>query len=95
MTQPNYSDLSSQTQDALVRFLRTDADVAATFCDVAKTTKNPGARNMLWNDVRKAVAAIRRLSLKVTDAEIRAEIEHKCAVLEKCLSQQPTARSAT
>ena len=95
MAQLNYSDLSRQTQDALINFLRTDTEVAATFCDLAKATKDLGARKMLWNDVRKAVAAIRRLSLKVTDSEIRGEIERKCAGLEDRLSSQLTTHAET
>lgn len=93
MAQFNHSDLSRQNQDALVTFLRTDTEVAATFCDLAKSTKDLASRNMLWNDVRRAVAVIRRLSVRITDAEIRAEIERKCAGLEGCLPSQVITRA--
>ena len=81
------SDLIRKTQDSLVPFLRIELELAGSYCEMARRTKNPEHKAKLLKHAFKAVEAIHHFQARVEDQTIREDLLKQAAKLERFLSQ--------
>ncbi len=72
--EPSLQELKQRSEDNLISFLRTEAELAATYCDMATFAKNQEHRTQLMGDIQKIVNALRHFGGWVEDRSIRADI---------------------
>ena len=71
----DHSELLRTAQKNLVSFLTIELKLANTFCDTARSAKNPEHKTKLLGDVRKAVETIHHFQERIMDPAIRKEAE--------------------
>lgn len=79
--------LKARSQQAMINFLRIDADLAFTFLDIAATEvkSDPPHYHQAVQKSRLALDTIRRLLPRVEDSAARAEIEARANKLEAAI----------
>ena len=81
------TDLQQRSRENLIRFLRTELDIAQTFREIAEGTDRAEHRAQLVDKIRVVVETVRHFEGKVDDEEVRRQIAERVEVLEKYLAQ--------
>ena len=71
---PDFSELHKRGQENLIRFLRTEVELAHTFLKMSETTQSPDHRTRLIRTVQEAVQTIDRFENRIADESVRAEL---------------------
>ncbi|MCU1336158.1 MAG: hypothetical protein JWO19_1739 [Bryobacterales bacterium] len=85
---PAFLELKRRTQENLMTFLRIEADLASTFCDMVEVTQSSEHRVQLLEDIRKAVSAIRQFERRITDTRTRAQLNGEADRLDDFLKKK-------
>jgi hypothetical protein len=80
-------DLKRQNEEALVQFLRTELQLASTFCQIAGSTRDEEHRAKLLNDIRKVMETVQRFEARITDPAIRKELNDEAHRLSAIVSR--------
>ena len=81
----DFEELRREAEKQLIEFLRTDLELARIFVDSASRQLKRGARRGLWRLLGQAAKAINTIHCfggKISDQNIRAEIQHNFEELE-------------
>ena len=78
----SWADLQRQQQENLQNFLSIELDLAMTFCEMAKTSRNPERRAELHRNVQDAIEAIQHFAGRIQDTAIRKDILNRAKDLE-------------
>ncbi len=62
----------ARSQENLTAFLQTEKELAATYCDIAQSTKSPEHRAQLMGCIQTIVSSLRHFGRRVEDRSIRA-----------------------
>jgi hypothetical protein len=84
-----YGEIRESTQHALIGFLQAELKIGATFVQSALLAHSDGHMDhyiQAKENSLKTIEAVKKFMLRVTDVQIREEIEDRLAELERLAS---------
>ena len=84
-----YGEIRASTQHALIEFLQAELHIGATFVQSARLASSDGHTDHYVQakvNSLKAIESVKRLMPRVTDVQVRQEIQNRFEELERLVS---------